>query len=137
MTTLSILELIIELTSRILHQPKLATVNSLGDGNSVVEGSSLQLLGIMVYTFSLYAIGGPQSNDLFVQNVAHKLNLICLFYVGNMNMICVEFLNFFNFQNNGENIEIHTVQRDSSNVSIYLIFILFSVLFKSVGLSRI
>ena len=45
-------------------------------GNSVVEGSSLQLLGIMVYTFSLYAIEGPQSNDLFVQNVAHKLNLI-------------------------------------------------------------
>ena len=56
-TTLSILELIIELTSRILHQPELATVNSLlVMGNSVVEGSLLQLLGIMVYTFSLYAV---------------------------------------------------------------------------------
>ena len=44
-------------------------------GNSVVEGSSLQLLGIMVYSFSLYAVEGSQSNDLYVQNVAHKLNL--------------------------------------------------------------
>ena len=43
--------------------------------------------------------------------------------VGNMNMTCVEFLNFFYFQINGENIEIHTVQRDSNNVSIYSIFI--------------
>ena len=51
-------------------------------------------------------------------------------------MMCMRFLNFMYFLGiKGENIEIHTVESDSNNISLYLVFIFFSMLCKSVGLS--
>ena len=49
-------------------------------------------------------------------------------------MICMGYLNFIYFLSNSRTkIEIHTLQTDSNNVGIYLIF--FSILCKNVGLS--